>query len=69
MKKIQEIEKNILSACPYCGEEYMFNRVSEEKYYDENGKLAMMIAKYYCDGCRTSSTIIHDFEKEHSYED
>lgn len=69
MKKIREVEKNILSACPYCGEEYMFNRISEEKYYDENGKLAMMIAKYYCDSCRTSSTIIHDFEKEHSYED
>lgn len=69
MREIIEIEKNIISTCPYCGEEYMFNRVSEEKYYSSTGKLIMIIAKYYCDNCHTSSTIIYDIDKEHSYED
>lgn len=62
-------DKKIFTCCPFCGEDYMFNPLSHRDYFDESGKLTMVISKYWCDSCRNYSTIIHDFVNDHVFGD
>lgn len=61
-------DKKILSCCPYCGEDYMFEKVSETRYYGPNyGEVTMVMGTYHCYACRRTSTIIHDFVNKREY--
>ena len=64
---MNNIENKIYSCCPYCGEEYMFNKIKSKKFYDEHHNLIMVISSYYCDRCNNASKIIHDLTQNHSY--
>lgn len=60
-------DAKILNCCPYCGEDYMFEKISSTNYYNNNNDVTMTTNVYYCCSCHKVSTIIHDYENMRSY--
>ena len=64
---MEKIERSIFSCCPFCGETYMFNKLSSREFYNDRRELEMVIATYYCDACHSPSSIVHDLVNYRAY--
>lgn len=49
--------------CPYCGEDYYYEKISSTSYYDGNGNETLTVVAYWCKSCNRAVTVLHDNAK------